>query len=313
MRKIGPVYILNESINDLNNVIRNNFNYYEFIGVSKINGNLIVKIIKNNKIPNNKKPTNELVASKTGYVLGMEIINGNKCFDLFQTVKAGDVLLYGTNVSGKVFARCIEVKEFVISKEEEYLTYTNNHYTKRYLKFKNIEKDENIKYELFYKDSKIIYRIGKICLVEDTYYELENKSYIKNETDVKAYLINLLKYDFYQNHLESKESVLNIQILKIEEDAEKFFIKVCVTSVEQIAKVKEWVIHSFLFIKECDKRFFFWYNIVKIWSDNLNKELLNEEIIYKFDDLDLYRSLVGPMNVNLKMLMLEIDDVINEI
>ena len=45
----------------------------------------------------------------------------------------------------------------------------------------------------------------------------------------------------------------------------------------------------------------------------MNKELNNQEFVYKFENLDLYRSLVGPMNVNLKMLMLEIDDVINEI
>ena len=45
----------------------------------------------------------------------------------------------------------------------------------------------------------------------------------------------------------------------------------------------------------------------------MNKEINNQEIIWKFNDLDLYRSLVGPMNTNLKMLMLEIDDVINEV
>ena len=45
----------------------------------------------------------------------------------------------------------------------------------------------------------------------------------------------------------------------------------------------------------------------------MNKELNNQEFVYKFENLDLYRSLVGPMNVNLKMLMLEIDDIINEI
>ena len=45
----------------------------------------------------------------------------------------------------------------------------------------------------------------------------------------------------------------------------------------------------------------------------MNKEFNNQEFVYKFENLDLYRSLVGPMNVNLKMLMLEIDDIINEI
>ena len=45
----------------------------------------------------------------------------------------------------------------------------------------------------------------------------------------------------------------------------------------------------------------------------MNKELNNQKFVYKFENLDLYRSLVGPMNVNLKMLMLEIDDIINEI
>ena len=45
----------------------------------------------------------------------------------------------------------------------------------------------------------------------------------------------------------------------------------------------------------------------------MNKTQKIEEYVYKFTNLDLYRSLVGPMNINLNMLMLEIDDVINEV
>ena len=41
--------------------------------------------------------------------------------------------------------------------------------------------------------------------------------------------------------------------------------------------------------------------------DNINKDY-----VWKFEDTNVYHTLVGPMNSNLKMLMLELDDEILE-
>ena len=76
-RRIGNIYLVNKGINDISINLKNEFNYYAFIGLVKESGILKIKIVPNIPINKNEEHLNlGLYASKNAYITYININKG---------------------------------------------------------------------------------------------------------------------------------------------------------------------------------------------------------------------------------------------
>ena len=240
LKTFGKVYLLNGNLNELNNRLRTKFNYYEFINVYKVNGDLVINIVKNeNKVLGNVVKESDIVSKKNAYVLKIQISSGIRNIELFQMVKKGDILISGNKPVGYIIGRCIESVDYQIPKSYKRLVYTSNYYTNRYIKISETKKEENLQYEKYYKKTNIIYQIGNFSLVEDVYFEQKEILIEYTKEDVEHYLYDYIKYLFYSNHHYDEERIIDIKIVNIKEDDRYFYLKTINTTIEQLGEYKE--------------------------------------------------------------------------
>ena len=144
LNKVGNIYLTNYSLNDLSIEMRNEFNYYSFIGLIKDNGILKIKIIPN--VPINKNPEKNnfgLYAAKNAYIIHINVNSGINLVNYHQMVKKDELLVEGMNCDGVIIGRTIEIENLAINKKNSKTIYTGNVYKDRYLqivKFSNKNK-----------------------------------------------------------------------------------------------------------------------------------------------------------------------------
>ena len=224
--------------NELNNKLRKKFNYYEFINLSKLNGNLIINIVKNDSnIKSEEKNTDKIVSNKDAYILKIQISSGNRNVELFQMVKKGDILISGESCKGYVIGRTIEIVDYKIPKVYKKILYTNNYYKNRYIKYKDQNKEFSIPFNRYYLMRNVIYKIGNFSLVEDVYFEQVEALIEYSIFDIEYYLYDYIKYLFYSNHHYEEEKIIDIKIVSKKEDEKFFYIKTINTALEELGQV----------------------------------------------------------------------------
>jgi len=237
-KKVGNIYLVNKSINNVSIELKNEFNYYAFIGLIKEAGVLKIKIVPNIKI-NKKEEVNNLglYASKNAYIVYINIDNGKNLVNYQQMVKKGDLLVEGENCSGIIVGRTIDIETFTIKKENELNIYTNNYYKDRYFQIFNYSNEiKKSKYKNYYLDKKIIIDLYFFKVYENTYYEKVNKKEIVNIDLVKYNINKLYEKEFYKIKRNKKERVINVKILNIEEDEEFYYLKLLTIKYENIIR-----------------------------------------------------------------------------
>mgnify|MGYP003290124421 CR=1 FL=1 len=237
-KKVGNIYLVNKSLNNVSIDLKNEFNYYAFIGLIKEGGILKIKIIPNVKINKNEQHSNlGLYASKNAYIVYINIDNGKNLVNYQQMVKKGDLLVGGENCSGIIIGRTIDIETFIIKKEQELSIYTNNYYKDRYFQIFNYNNEnKKSKYKNYYVDKKIIIDLYFFKVYENTYYEKVNKNEIVNIDLIKYNINKLYEKEFYQIKRNKKEKVINVEILNIEEDKEFFYLKLLTIKYENIVR-----------------------------------------------------------------------------
>ena len=237
-RRIGNIYLVNKGINDISINLKNEFNYYAFIGLVKESGILKIKIVPNIPINKNEEHLNlGLYASKNAYITYININKGKNLVNLQQMVKKDELLVEGENCNGIIVGRTVDIETLTIKKEQELTIYTNNYYKDRYFKIFNYDNENKVsRYENYYLDKKIIVDLYFFKIYENTYYEKVIKKDIVNIEFIKYNIEKIYEQEFYKIKRDSKEKIVNVNLLNIDEDEEFYYLKLLTIKYENIIR-----------------------------------------------------------------------------
>lgn len=238
LKRVGNIYLAKKSINDLSINLRNEFNYYAFIGLIKDAGVLKIKIIPNNPINKHIEKENDgLYASKNAYICYININKGKNLITYNQMVKAGQLLVEGKNSDGVIIGRTIEIETLSIKKNQVDKIYTGNYYVERYFEiFKYNNNHNTCKYENYYLQSKIKLNFYFLKIYELTYYEIKEEISEVNIDLIKNEIFKIYEEKFYKIKRTLKEVVLDVKVLSIDEDEEYYYLKLLTSKNENIIR-----------------------------------------------------------------------------
>lgn len=259
LEKVGPFYILNESINEVSNDMRKKFYQYAYVGLSKRGSDLIIDVVEQ-VIPEISKPSTPLIgefyASEDATILEVKLSSGQPLVAYNDVVKKGDLLAtsnlqYKENLYSKdkmvpligiILGKTITYEEIEILKEEEIEIFTNQ-YTKYYI----LQIGENSYFEKknpfsnFYIDVDNVLNISKLSIKKKIIYEKEKCFIKRNYDEAVALSLILLNQRFEFKRTFESEKIVSLKMINYSDMEDRFIFKYLVCAHKNIVEYRKFI------------------------------------------------------------------------
>lgn len=241
LKNIGPLYYINENLNDISNDLRKKYFSYEYIGIRKKGSIIYIDIEPFFEYPNinkdNDKPC-DLVSAVDGKIVGIELKNGVTLVNINQIVNKGDLLVsgnlnYHTNpndltslvhASGSVIIEYAEYKKIIIPKNVKYKMFEEeeNPFLELVINNKVIGKNRlNLNEEVLVKNNVFnMIDVLKINFVRK--YKSYEYEYNISFNDAKIIAEEQIFSKFLFEKINEKECIKFIKYIKSDEQEENF-------------------------------------------------------------------------------------------
>ncbi len=255
LNKIGNVYVLNDSLNELNNKIQRKFYNYSYIGLVRKTGKLIIviKLLPNyDKVEEENDERGNLISLYNAYVVGLKLKKGVSLVVPSQVVRKGDVLITGNlkhhlnnnelnnyiHPSGAVFGKVIEYEEVVVKKVNS-INVLNGNVKKFYLlEINNKLLGKNkVYYNKYENKEKCLFDLFSILMFYRVYqYEKEDIVIEHSNQTSFSYAVSEIERRFISRKKYEEEKLLSIDLIKSEYINGEYRYLFCVKKVINIVK-----------------------------------------------------------------------------
>lgn len=260
-KKIGPYYLLNDTVSSISKKLRTTFHQYAYIGIRKRGTKLLIDI-NTQDVPiekiDNEPLYGEYISNYNGKI---EYIN---CKSGVVLVKPGDVvtknqllitsnLMYEYNLynqeklcplDGYIIANINEYVEIRIPKKEKISIYTDKVLEQRSFKIfdKEFSNNKSIPYNMFYiKKYEVFNALNFFRIYKSYIYEKEEIVINRNLNDSKKEAHYKIMNKFNQEKQYKEEKIVSITLLKQEENKEEYVFTFYINYYKNICNFKKYV------------------------------------------------------------------------
>ena len=257
LKKVGRIYLLKGTLNELNSEIQKKFYNYSYIGLVRKTGKLIIVIRllpKYDKVEEENDSIGNLVSAYNAYIVGYKIKKGVSLVNISQVVRAGDVLITGNlkhhlninnkddyvHPSGAVFGRVVVYEEVVVNKVNSVKVLNGNVEKYYLLRINNfcIGKEKE-KYSEFDKKEKDIFKLFSfIKLTRIIQYEKEQIIIDYDGQTSFSYAVSELERRFIEKKRYEEEKITSVELIDSSYKNGEFRYLFCVKKVINIAEFK---------------------------------------------------------------------------
>lgn len=254
LKSLGPVYVLNTSVSELSQTLRETYSYYAWIGVTRKGGKLIIDIEKEDSPQHPEEDLTQkgdLVASKEGIIKRFYVKRGVVLVFKDQAVKPNQVLVSGNlrfhnnekslenyvRSSGVVIAKTLSVKTIEVPKEiiaEEYTGKVKSAFS-LFIGTKPIFGSQNPFALSYVKEHKLFHLGSFFSFSQVVFYE---KDWIKNVHDAASaisYAQSQIIMAFENKRTDASEQLQNLHVLSVIEQSNSYSVKILIQAEENIA------------------------------------------------------------------------------
>lgn len=248
LKKVGPFYYLNTSLNTINHDLQNHFYDYEWIGLNKKGAVLEVKIKKQGEQDYHYIDdgiVGDYIASKDAIVKMYYVKKGVVLVKELQSVSKGDILITGNlkyliggeeyiKPNGLVIGETLEYHNIKVKKHEEKTIKTGKLTVKKHFIFFNIKSKDKIPYHDYIKETTSTFKLGSFLKYQiDYYYEVNTVSINYTYEEALQYAKTKIEKDFQKT--TKYEMIKFIDLVADEETEEYFMFRFIVKKHENIA------------------------------------------------------------------------------
>lgn len=256
--KKGPFYVLDDSINNISQSLRNKYSEYAWIGLTLDNSRIIIDIQKQ-EVPNSDiedlTSTGDLIAKCDAVISDILVNRGVVMIDRNQSVKKGDTLVSGNLLiqvdpnnytklvksKGVIIGKTVAIEKIKVPIKTLELAYSGRIKTYKKIKIfgklvgKNPESFEN-----YYTKIESLFKFFKILeLVEIKYYEQVEITKIHDQSSVITFAESQVRKAFEQQRTSELERIDNIELLDVVKEEQFFVIRLIVKKYENIVLFKQ--------------------------------------------------------------------------
>jgi len=248
LKKVGPFYYLDDSLNNINFDLKSEFYQYEWVSVSK-NGSFLEVDIKKldefDEFDNNDGPPGDYIAKKDANIQLYHVKQGVLLISQSQSVSKGDVLITGNlkhwvneveyiRPHAIVIGEVLEYKNVKVKKERVELFKTGKIESKKYLSLFNHDFNKDSSFDDYHEEEKTIFNFFNFIKVKEKhYYEKENVKITYTKSEALEYAKSLVVKDFNPG---KHEKVIFINLLETIEDNNTYYFRFIVKKHENIAE-----------------------------------------------------------------------------
>lgn len=259
VKKIGPFYFLEDSINEISKNMRQEFYEYAYVGLSKKGSKLLIEV-EIQEVPKTidekKIQIGEFFAKEDATIIEINLSSGQMVVSHNDVVKKGDLIatsnlqykdnLYSLDkmvpLVGTIIGKTIRYSDIEIYKQEEIEVFTNRIY--QYYTFVTSNKVLFVKENPFnnsYQKSKQIFKVGDLGICKNTIYE--RKKELVNRTYEEAIELSrvLINQSFELNRTSNSEKIVSLNLISYEENDEKYIFKYLICAYQNIAEFKKFI------------------------------------------------------------------------
>lgn len=240
-KKIGPYYLLNNSITNLSKELREKFYEYAYIGLSKKGSHLLIEIHYQNisqKDNLNENLIGEFISNYDATIKYINITSGNVVVKYQDVVKKGNLLvtsnltndfIYSKNnlvpLKGNIIGHIKEYKTIKIPKMVKIERYTGNKIKNYEINFlsKTLNLHQNT-FDLYYLYVCEIFNFLNIKIKKNIYYQKQSYNILLTLEEALKFANYTVYEEFNNSIVDQKEKIISIKNLNlIENDSEYIF------------------------------------------------------------------------------------------
>ena len=254
-KKILMFKYLKKSIGNLNNDLKNNFYYYEWINAYKKGNKLLITIDKQDErsfIDSKSTVKGDIIASNDGIIRYYFVKKGVCIIKDNQSIKKGDVLISGNleyykeninkdyyiHPTAIVLAEVVSKNIIKVKKRDEKFIKTGliqNEYFYSIFK-KTLFDKEKCDFEMYEFVDEEEVSIGKIKKIKRTYFEVKTSITEYDKDTAYTYALSIIEKDFNINKIHQKEKILDQQLINYCEDDKYFYYTFLTKKIVNIAE-----------------------------------------------------------------------------
>lgn len=246
-KKVFVFNYLSRPIHEINNDLKNNFYFYEWINVYKKGNKLLITIDKQDDksyINTKSRVKGDIVAGENGIIRYYFVKEGVCIIKDNQSVKKGDILVSGNldyynNKSKYIHPSAIILAE-VVSKEKIKIKKNNEMYIKtgniKIDSFYSMFSKEKDYFDMYEYTDETIFSIGKIKKIKRTYYEIALTNNVYNKDSSYLYALSIIDKNFNEKKVHEKETILEKELIDSSEDNDYFYYSFLVKKIVNISR-----------------------------------------------------------------------------
>lgn len=244
-------YYLNDSIININKLLKQKFYYYEWININK-KGNIIQVIIdkqdEKSYLDEESNIIGDIVSSRDGIIRyyfikkGVNLVKDNQSINKGDILVSGNLLFYNNETQyihpiGIVLAEVVDIENVKISKKEiKYLRTGNVKTENKIYLFDFINKKCN--FEMYEEECNIIFDYKFIKKIKTTFYEIKETINYYNYDSALKYSYSIIEKQFNNNKINDKEKILEHFLLNYTEDNNYYYFKYMIKKIVNISEFK---------------------------------------------------------------------------
>lgn len=245
-------YYLNNNINTINNNIKHEFYYYEWINVTKKGNRLLIQIDKQDEksyLDTSSKIKGDIIATHDGIIRLYYIKKGVTLIKDNQSVKKGDVLVSGNLLYNNQMVDYTHPVGIVLAEVGSYETVEIPKIEKKYVRTGKIKIFESysflkfkpkykVSFEMYEQEEKIIFNKGIITKNKIIYYEIKEVYNYYDQKSSLNYAISKIDKEFNSNKIHDKEKILECILLQKYENDNSYYYKFFIKKIINISEFK---------------------------------------------------------------------------
>lgn len=244
---------LNKPINYINENIKKEFYYYEWINIEKRGNKLLIIIDKQDEksyIDETSNIPGDIVSKKNGIIKYYYIKKGVNLIKDNQSVLKNDILISGNlkyynegkikyiHPVGIILAEVVDTYNIKVNKVNKEFIRTGNIDIKYQRMIFNYKLNAKTNFEYYDEEETKIIDLKIYKKIKITYYEVKEVISTLNKEEAERYSYSLIEKDFNENKVHNKEHIIASHISNFYEDDNFYYYKYIVKKLENICEFK---------------------------------------------------------------------------
>lgn len=254
-KKIGNIYLIKNSINEINNYLSTKYYNYSYVGIVRNTGKIYIVIKplpEYEKVEKYGDEKGNLVSRYNAYVTGIKLKKGVSLITINQMVKKDEILITGNlkyhlstnNVDdyihpvGSVFGKVIEEVEIKVAKVSsvKMLSGKVTKYFQILINNKKILSSKKYYDEYEEVESSVFNALNFFRILRINQYEKEEIIVEHNEESSYQFACSEIQREFLKNKTDECEEIINYELINSKIENEFYVYKFRIKMIINIAK-----------------------------------------------------------------------------